>query len=304
MRRAIICFTSCLLLFACAQEEAPDSLSADAVPDIIAFNAFYYYDDVETAWAFYKDVLGLETVVDYGFAKILRIAESSYVTLVQADSGMHSTDEPRTVTLTLTTDTLTPWLEHFQAQGVATSHSEQNRFVVTDPGGYSLRFLRYNPHPNHADYNAAFSESSPVASSISANLNIRTTVYSAYFINAAEVEGFYSGLLDKKPSAQLSGDALYHIAGSGFLALVDGGDELHEATEENSVTFSFFTTDVDAWFERAGSWPGFELRTEEVLNEGGLVRVFVGYDPTGIFLEWDTFLSVDENVLLNQYLAQ
>ena len=45
-------------------------------PDIIATNAFYYYHDVDAAWLFYRDTLGFETVVDYGFAKILRLAES------------------------------------------------------------------------------------------------------------------------------------------------------------------------------------------------------------------------------------
>ena len=290
-----------LLLAACGRDDLP---TTSPMPDIVAVNAFYYYDDVEVAWSFYKDTLGLETVIDYGFAKILRVAETSYVTLVQADSGMHSTEEPRTVTLTLVTDTLTPWMEHLQAHGVSVSHDEQNKFVVADPGGYALRFLRYNPHPNHADYNAGFSESDPVSSSLSDDLSIRATTYSAYFQNASEVMDFYSGLFDKEPIGQLLGDTLYQIAGSGFLALVDGADELHQATEENGVTFSFFTTDVDAWFERAGTWPEFELRTKEVLNEGGLVRVFVGYDPTGIFLEWDTFLPVDENTLLNRRLKQ
>jgi hypothetical protein len=92
------------------------------------------------------------------------------------------------------------------------------------------------------------------------------------------------------------------MSSSGFVVLVDGGDELHQATDENGVTLSFLTTDIDAWFARATSWQGFELRTPEILNEGGLVRVFVGYDPSGIFLEWDTFLDVEENVRLMRQL--
>ena len=51
---------------------------------IIANNAFLYYADLEAAWSFYGEVLGLETVADYGFAKILQIAGSSYLTLVDA----------------------------------------------------------------------------------------------------------------------------------------------------------------------------------------------------------------------------
>jgi hypothetical protein len=59
---------------------------------------------------------------------------------------------------------------------------------------------------------------------------------------------------------------------------------------------------VDAWFDRASIWPGFELRTPKVLDESGLVRVFVGYDPAGIFLEWDTFLDLPENRTLLGHL--
>ena len=68
-------------------------------PPLLAMNAFYYYDDVDRAWAFYTEILGLRTVVDYGFAKILRVAESSYLPLEDAAEGMHSTNEPRSVTL-------------------------------------------------------------------------------------------------------------------------------------------------------------------------------------------------------------
>ena len=56
-----------------------------SAPDIKATNAFYYYEDVDAAWAFYTDVLGLETAADFGFAKIMRVAEASYLTLVNAE---------------------------------------------------------------------------------------------------------------------------------------------------------------------------------------------------------------------------
>lgn len=68
------------------------------------------------------------------------------------------------------------------------------------------------------------------------------------------------------------------------------------------MTLSIFTNDIDGWFGRASDWPGFELRTPEIVDESHRVRVFVGYDPAGIFLEWDTFLDLPENQKLNDYL--
>ena len=118
----------CLLLLSAAvnaQYPAPsDSGSLEEIlvvdpPEIVATNAFYYYADVDVAWTYYRDTLGLETVVDYGFAKIMRLAESSYLTLVDAASGMHSADEPTPVTLHLVTDEMNRWHEHLVAQGHA-----------------------------------------------------------------------------------------------------------------------------------------------------------------------------------------
>ena len=61
------------------------------------------------------------------------------------------------------------------------------------------------------------------------------------------------------------------------------------------VTVSFFTDDIEAWFERMTQQPGFAFRTEELGDESGRVRTFVGYDPSGYFLERDTFLDTTGN---------
>jgi predicted enzyme related to lactoylglutathione lyase len=248
-------------------------------------------------------------VVDYGFAKILRLADTSYLTLVQADSGMHSTDEPKTVTLNLITDTLDSWHALLSASDVdlrmeyeAGDGRQGSSFVVADPEGYLIRFVRFNPHPRHPDYVTAFTGVDTLAASAASELNVRATAFSVYFADAGTVRDFYEGLFSVSPVGEFKGHSLYQMSSSGFVVLVDGGDELHQATDENGVTLSFLTTDIDAWFARATSWQGFELRTPEILNEGGLVRVFVGYDPSGIFLEWDTFLDVEENVRLMRQL--
>lgn len=300
---------------ACAPDNSADSetLQVESMPpDIIATNAFYYYADVDAAWLFYRDTLGLETVADYGFAKILRLADSSYLTLVQADSGMHSTEEPKTVTLNLITDQLEAWYEHLQASQVqmrvdyeVQDEQQPGSFVAVDPEGYFLKFVRHNPHPNHAEYVTAFSAVTPLAArieNVAAELSIRAVAFSAYFDSLDEVTTFYEGLFGVDTVGQLNGAQLYQMSGSGFLALVAGGDELHEPTRENRVTLSFLTTNVDGWFDRATNWNGFELRTPEILNESDLVRVFVGYDPSGIFLEWDTFLDLPGNEALMKYL--
>ena len=277
---------------------AADSHGHKARPDITATNAFYYYADVDAAWEFYRDILGLETVVEYGFAKIMRLASSSYVTLVDAAEGMHSADEPKTVTLTLVTDEVEGWYTHLQSSGVSffaePGAGPDIEFVALDPEGYYLKFRQADGLASKA-----FDGLEPVSSS-AAPVGIIATVYSIYVGEVGATAKFYEGLL----GIESLGNYLYQVAGSGFLRLVDGSDELHRATEENGVALTFLTSDIDAWFERAVDWPGFALRTPEVLAESGLVRVFVGYDPEGYFLEWDTFLEVEENAALLRYLPQ
>ena len=76
-----------------AEEAAPAPTNPFREFGITANNAFFYYDDVERAAEFYTDTLGIDLVADYDFAKILRPAATSYLILVDAEMGMHSTDE-------------------------------------------------------------------------------------------------------------------------------------------------------------------------------------------------------------------
>ena len=303
-----------LCIAACSSDKTGQHIEDMAVsdrPDIIATNAFYYYDDVDAAWIFYRDTLGLETVIDYGFAKILRLADASYLTLVDADEGMHSADEPKNVTLHLVTDQLSRWHtyflqmgRHIEYGGGGAQNEWENSFVVLDTEGYRLRFVRYNPHPNHSSFVDSFAYAPPVASSAGAegDMNIRATAFSVYYDNVADVRPFFEGLFDVEPAGFLNGVPLYQLSGSGFVALEEYAGPEFLSPGKNGMTLSLFTSDVDAWFARASAWSGLELRTTEVVDESGLVRVFVGYDPTGVFLEWDTFLDLPENQALLDYL--
>jgi len=78
-----------------------------------ANNLFLYYKDLEKAVEFYSKTLGMELVADYGMAYILRMTSDSYLILVDADKGMHTAEEPKTVALALLTDNLDKWYTYF-----------------------------------------------------------------------------------------------------------------------------------------------------------------------------------------------
>ncbi len=309
---------------ACAPEPVPeprvdaDSQAAEETlirPGIDANNVFYYYADVASAWRFYTEVLGFETVADYGFAKILRVAPTSYLTLVDAERGMHAADEPKTATLALVTDEVEGWYTYLTEAGVAmrseftpSTGRPHVGFVAVDPEGYYLEFERFELHPENDRLLPALEQLEPLypapnaSTGRPADLGVRATVQWLYFRDTDAANRFYTEVLNEEPIVDQGWAWAYHTSPSGFLGIVDEERGLHRATDDKGVTVSLFVEDVDAWFDYMRGVAGFELRTEEVGEESERVRVFVGHDPEGYFLEWDTFLDVAANEQLLRLL--
>lgn len=292
----------------------PEATQEEAMspPDLVATNAFYYYTDVEGAWAFYVDVLGFETVADYGFAKILRVAPTSYLTLVDEARGMHSADEPKSVTLAVVTEQVEDWYDYLASEGVpmraelrVSDGSAHDGFVAIDPEGYLLEFERFNPHDENVDLMpklATIDPLGPAQGRRPPELLVQSTVFWLYYDDIPAAQRFYEDLLSTDLLVDQGWAKVYQASATGFIGLVDGTRGLHQATEEKGVTLSFLTSDVEGWFDRAKAL-GVELRTPDLTDESGRVRVFVGYDPEGYFLEWDTFLDVEGNERLVELLG-
>jgi len=297
----------------CSSDDSVHSADiSDARPPIVASNAFYYYEDVLGAESFYNEIFGLETVSDFGFAKILQVAPTSFLTLVDADSGMHSADEPKTVTLALVTDHVEDWYEHLTRAGVpmrSEMRVEDGRphdgFVAIDPEGYLLEVERFNPHQENETLVPVLAEIEPLVPSVGdGKLTISATVLWLYFEELQPIQSFYENALGLDLIVDQGWAKVYTASPTGFVGFVDGTRGLHNATEENGVTVSFLTDDIESWFDHMSAQDGFEFRTEELGDESGRVRTFVGYDPSGYFLEWDEFLDRPGNEELLQTLRK
>ncbi len=287
----------------------PASQQAAPAPEILASNAFYYYADVEAAWRFYSDVLGFETAADYGFAKIMRVAPASYLTLVEAARGMHSAEEPKTATLAIVTDEVEQWFEHLQEHEVPMRHelgevdpeAAHVGFVAVDPEGYLLEFERFQPHPENDELLPLLESVEPLypgtgaLTSRPAHLGVRGIVQWLYFADTEATLDFYGRVLGEPALLDQGWAWAFQVSASGFLGIVDGARGLHSATEEKGVTMSFIVSDIEAWYDRLRGINDFEWRSDAIGDESGLVRVFVGYDPEGYFLEWDEFLDLEGN---------
>ncbi len=299
-----------VLISACARPAEEDPMPAD----IIANNVFFYYDNLDAATRFYAETLGLEVVTDYEFAKILRVADTSFVTLVSGESGMHSTEEPKAVAIALITDELEAWYEYLVAKEVP-MRGELNvgegrphdGFVAYDPEGYYLEFERFNPHPENEKLipvldgaESRYTDSGPP------KLGFKATVLWMYYEDLARAERFYEDVIGLTLMVDQGWAKIYPTSATGFIGLVDGEKGMHQATPDKAVTVSFLTSEVDAWFEhleRQAELEKLQLRHDEVLDEG-FVRVFVAYDPENYFLEFDTFMEYEGNEALLAALAE
>ncbi len=283
---------------------------------ITANNVFFYYDDVERATRFYTETLGVNLVADYGGAKILRIAATSYLILVDASGGMHTADEPKSVALALVTDQLDEWYEYLVAQGVELRDpfepgdgTPHDSFVVLDPEGYYLEFARFNAHPENErllpELERAETVYPPADQDLTTppSLGIKATILWLYYNDLAAIQRFYEDKFGFELIADQGWTKIYQTSPAGYIGLVDGARGMHAATEQKGVTLSFLTDDLDGWFAYVRDQQVIELRSSRI-GEDDRFRDFVGYDPEGYYLEFDTFLEHEANAELMEFLSQ
>ena len=279
---------------------------------------FFYYKDLDNAVEFYSRILGLEEVLDYGFAKIFRISETSYIGLVDETGGMHTTAEPKTVTLSFITDDVEVWFEYLSDHGVEIHHplSESSRipikgFVAKDPEGYLLEFETFRPDLQNDKilerlegvnslYRVPASADSP-----SQDMGIRGSILWLYYKDLGGAQRFYENQMGLELLIDQGFAKVYSSSKSGFIGLVDAAQGLHGFTETKSVNVAFTTRDVERWYQHFLD-RGLEMREALDYAEGDRIKAFVTYDPAGYFLEFHWIMDHSDNQrllkILNQYL--
>jgi len=125
---------------------------AHDLPGIGSGITWFYYDNFAQATAFYEEVLGFESVVDQGWAKIYLISSGAFLGAVDAQAGKGSctTQRESAVLLTLVVDNVNPWHAHLKEKGVSGLTEIQHRediqiecFFFEDPGGYRLEIQTF-----------------------------------------------------------------------------------------------------------------------------------------------------------------
>lgn len=310
---AIIMILSILLSLTSCKQGNKQTDSGIKYPGINANMAFLYYKDMDKAINFYENVLGLEEVLDYGFAKAYRISTSSFVCLVDETGGMHKTTEPKTVTLSFITNEIEEWYEYLKSKEVeirnplGSSKNHPTRgFVAYDPEGYFLEFVTFLEHEQNTKLLEKLSLTKamyPKTDKRPENLGIVGNVIWLYYYDLDKAQQFYEENLGLEKLVDQGLARVMTSSETCFIGLVDEARGLHHFSEKKSVNIGFFTNDVDGWFDLHNK---NELKMHVPLDtaEEGKVRAFVVYDLAGYYLEFDEFNNKKENKRLLEILKE
>lgn len=283
---------------------------------IEATNLFLYYKDLDAATQFYTKTLGLELLADYQMAKILRITSDSYLVLVEATKGMHTAEEPKTVALALLTNQLSEWYTYLKSKNIKIKYDYKPKdggahdgFVAIDPEGYLLEFETFKQHPENEllipqlkELNTIIAPSNQ-ETSVPKGIGFNATITWLYYKDIPAMEKFYRQVLGLELIADQGWAKIYQSSESGYIGLVDERRGMHHHTEKKAVNVSFILKDIDGWFNYVQGAQPFELRSTEIgIGPENKYRAFVGFDPEGYYMEFDTFYDHADNEKLMKYL--
>lgn len=308
-QKMYLLLTACVCLSACRNNEPVAPASLPVYPDTIASNAFLYYRDLDKAVHFYTYTLGFKLVFEFPqAAAIVQTSPTTFLTLVQEDSGMHSADEPKTFAVAFVTDEIDDWYAYLVSRGVTfEDHIDpldgrpHQGFVVSDPEGYKLEFELFGVHPQNDQLMPRLNASKPLYpvagqnTGRPASLGVKASVYWLYHEKSNQIRHFYENTFGFRMLVDQGTAKVFATSASGYLGLVESGKGMFMATPNKAVNISFFTTDIEAWYAHLHTKPEFTFRKDTIFEEEGVVRVIVGYDPENYFIEIDEFPNVEKN---------
>ena len=111
--------------------------------DELRANVERYIADVvpglEASEAFYERLLGVDLLVDQGWAKVYQASATGFIGLVDGARGLHQATEQKGVTVSFITADIQAWFARVQAQGLEMRSEE-----IGDESGRVMTFVAYD----------------------------------------------------------------------------------------------------------------------------------------------------------------
>ena len=189
------------------------------------------------------------------------MSSDSYLILVDAAKGMHSSKEAKSVALALLTDDLDGWYEHFKRNNVPIKYTLKSKegsahdgFVAIDPEGYLLEIERFNPHPENENFTPILdiNKSNKVAQSkdnkLTSSLHFYSTITWLYHKDVMKMERFYEDVLGLEMVVDQGWAKIYQVSESGFMGIVDEKRGMNNYSDEKAVNIGFIQVICKALF--------------------------------------------------------
>jgi len=174
-----------------------------------------------------------------------------------------------------------------------------------------LEFERFKQHKENErfvpllDKNETITKRSNQQIEVPEKLGFHSSITWLYYKDVLGMQNFCEDVMGFELVADQGWTKIYKVSETGFIGLVDERRGMHKFTEEKAVTVSFILDDLDGWFDYVKQNGTLKLRSENIsTGPEDKYRAFVGYDPEGYFLEFDTFLDHEDNQTLLNYLKE
>lgn len=135
------------------------------------------------------------------------------------------------------------------------------------------------------------------------DLHIQANMVFLYYKNLPAAIDFYEKVLGLMPVLDYGFAKAFRISKSSFVCLVDETKGMHKTSEPKTVTLSFITGEVDAWYKYLKT-KGVKIHSPLKSSTRIPIRGFVACDVEGYLLEFETFREHDQNKKLLERLAK
>ena len=217
-----------------------------------------YYQDLEEADRFYKEVLGLSFSEDKGYG----IGENASIKLHSVNDD-HPDGQSKSTAIALLTDQLPQWYEYLQEQQVPIKYTYKPReggphdgFVAIDPGGYLLEFEQFKQHPENELFMAELADATKIHTTIEP-LYFYGSITWTYHNDLLKMQRFYEEVLGYRMVADQGWTKIYQTSPTGFIGLVDERRGMMDYADDKAVEVEWRLSrqeEAAQYFSKLNGW--------------------------------------------------
>jgi predicted enzyme related to lactoylglutathione lyase len=109
-----------------------------------------YFRNIEKAYHFYEEVLGLKLKIDQGYGRIYEVSGNAFLGVMDEKRGFLQSGSGKSVMISLITDEVDQWYETLEKKGVKLLSEPLTKkdigiksFLFEDPEGYILEIQKF-----------------------------------------------------------------------------------------------------------------------------------------------------------------